>query len=275
MTGASTVDASTLDSSTVDASTVTGVGAARNTDLDDAALYVCTLRHVRKTPIRHDFTYRTYLWLIDLDRPPCPPRPLRILAGFRPADHLGDPACSLRENVDRYLAGYGIDLRGGRVLMLAGARVLGYVFNPLTVYWCHDRDGDLAAVIAEVHNTYGQRHCYLLKPDERGRAAASKQFYVSPFFPVDGGYHMVLPEPGARLSLTIRLDLPGHAPFVANLRGVRRPATPWNLLRTALRFPLAPQLVSARIRVQGVKLYLRGLKVFPRPGVTRSERITR
>lgn len=229
-----------------------------------AALYVCRLRHVRQAPIRNDFTYRTYLWLIDLDRPPRLPRPLRLLAGFRAADHLGDPSLSLRENVDRYLAEHGIDLRGGRVLMLAGARVFGYVFNPLSVYWCHDRDGGLACVIAEVHNTYGQRHCYLLKPDELGWADADKKFYVSPFIPVEGSYRMLLPEPGERLSLSIRLDLPDRAPFIATLRGTRRPATPWNLLRTAMRLPLAPHLVSARIRVQGVKLYLRGLKVVPR-----------
>jgi DUF1365 family protein len=221
-----------------------------------AALYLCRLRHVRIEPIRNDFTYRTYLWLIDLDQPPRMPGPLRFLAGFRASDHLGDPTLPLRENVDRYLAQHEIDVTGGRVLMLAGARVLGHVFNPLSVYWC---------VIAEVHNTYGGMHCYLLALDELGRASADKQFYVSPFIPIEGTYRMMLPEPGDRLALSIRLDQPGRAPFVASLRGVRRPATAWNVLRTAFRLPLAPQVVSARIRVQGVKLYLRGLKVIPRP----------
>lgn len=235
---------------------------------NDAALYVCRLRHVRTEPIRNDFTYRTYLWLIDLDRPPRLPGALRFLAGFRASDHFGDPTRSLRENVDSYLAQHEIDLRGGRVLMLAGARVFGHVFNPLTVYWCYDPDGELRCVIAEVHNTYGGLHCYLLSPDELGRASADKQFYVSPFIPIEGTYRMLLPEPGDRLALSIRLDQPGRAPFVASLRGIRRPATAWNVLRTAMRLPLAPQLVSARIRVQGVKLYLRGLKVIPRPTET-------
>ena len=80
--------------------------------------------------------------------------------------------------------------------MLAHARVLGYVFNPLTVYWCHRPDGTLACVVAEVHNTYRQRHAYLLPADDRGRAEVPKQFYVSPFYPVDGRYRMSLPEPG-------------------------------------------------------------------------------
>ena len=92
--------------------------------------------------------------------------------------------------MDRFLGARGIDLGGGRVLMLAHARVLGYVFNPLTVYWCHRADGTLACVMAEVHNTYGQRHAYLLRTDERGRARVGKEFYVSPFHPVDGSYRM-------------------------------------------------------------------------------------
>lgn len=251
---------------------VSGDRALTAANANGAALYTCRLRHVRTEPIRNDFTYRTYLWLIDLDRPPRMPGPLRFLAGFRAADHFGDPALSLRENVDRYLARQEIDLSGGRVLMLAGARVFGHVFNPLSVYWCYGREGELRCVIAEVHNTYGGLHCYLLTPDELGRASAEKQFYVSPFLPIEGTYRMLLPEPGDRLALSIRLDQPGRAPFVASLRGVRRPATPRNVLRTALRLPLAPQLVSARIRVQGVKLFLRGLKVIPRPTETVSNK---
>jgi DUF1365 family protein len=247
--------------------------ALTKTGANSAALYVCRLRHIRKAPLRNDFTYRTYLWLIDLDRPPRLPGPLRLLAGFRASDHLGDPKLSLRQNVDHYLSERGIDLRGGRVLMLSGARVLGHVFNPLTVYWCHDHAGELRCVIAEVHNTYGGRHCYLLTPDEHGRASADKEFYVSPFIPVAGTYRMLLPAPDERLALSIRLDQPGSAPFVATLRGARRPATPWNLLRTAVRLPLAPHVVSARIRVQGVKLYLRGLKVIPRPAESRPGKV--
>ena len=87
--------------------------------------------------------------------------------GVRRSDHLGDPALDLRANVDAFLALHGVDLAGGRVLMLTNARSFGYVFNPLTVFWCYDRRGELVAVVAEVHNTYGDRHCYLLRPDAR------------------------------------------------------------------------------------------------------------
>ncbi len=231
-----------------------------------AALYECVVRHTRTEPVRNDFTYRTYQWLVDLDAMPRWPWPLRPLADFRAADHVGDPGASIRRNVDAFLATRGIDLHGGKVLMLANARVFGYVFNPLSVFWCHDRDGGLVCVIAEVHNTYGQRHCYLIATDEHGRAGAAKAFYVSPFYEVEGGsYRMSLPEPDERLAVSIRLDLPGRAPFVASLRGRRHRGTSANLLRTALRYPLATLVVSARIRWQGIRLYLRGVPVVPRP----------
>ena len=219
--------------------------------------------------MRNDFTYRTWLWFVDLDDLPRLPRVLRPLGRLRARDHAGDPGLSLRANVDAFLAEHGVDLHGGRVTMLTAARALGYVFNPLTVYWCHDASGRVARVIAEVHNTYGGRHRYLLDPDEAGRAEVAKEFYVSPFYPVDGGYRLSLPEPGERLAATIRFDPPGGAPpFVAMLRGERRPLNAAGLLRQAVRQPSPTLITAARIRWQGVRLYLRGLPVNPRPTST-------
>ncbi len=100
-------------------------------------------------------------------------------------------------------------------------------------------DGGPLCVVAEVHNTYGGRHGYLLRPDENDRATAAKEFYVSPFFPVDGGYRMRLPEPGAALDLTVHLERDGGRPFTATVRGVRRRATPapWCGSPSATRCP--------------------------------------
>ena len=229
------------------------------------ALYETTVRHVRTSPVRNAFSYPGHCWLVDLDELPVLPAGLRRLAEFRPADHLGDASRSIRENVDAELAERGVDLHGGRVLMLAHPRVLGHVFNPISVFWCHDAAGQLVCVLAEVHNTYGGRHVYLLHPDERGRARTEKQFYVSPFNPVDGHYTMSLPVPGDRLDLVVTLLRPGAAPFVATLRGTRRPATTGSVVRTSLRRPLHTRAVSARIRLQGIRLVLRRLPVQPRP----------
>ncbi|MEV4614915.1 DUF1365 domain-containing protein [Kitasatospora sp. NPDC049258] len=230
-----------------------------------AALYESTVTHVRSAPLRHRFRHRTFLWLVDLDRLPHLPLALRPLARFRSADHPGDPRLTLRQNLDRYLAGEGVDLAGGRVLMLTQARSLGHVFNPLTVYWCHTPDGRPACTVAEVHNTYGGAHRYLLRPDPRGRAVVAKEFYVSPFFPVDGSYRMSLPEPGERLALVVQLERAGGRPFTAAVRGTRRAAGPAALLRAALRHPFATWAVPLDIRRQGIRLLLRGLPVQPRP----------
>ncbi|MFE9176065.1 DUF1365 domain-containing protein [Streptomyces sp. NPDC007126] len=237
-------------------------------------LYPCEIGHIRLDPVRYTLRHRTYLWLVDLDHLPELPILLRPLAGFRSRDHFTGDAPSLRAGLERFLAPRGIDLAGGRVLMLTHARVLGYVFNPLTLYWCHGPDGTPRCVVAEVHNTYGERHTYLLDPDEAGVAHVDKDFYVSPFFPVDGAYRMRLPLPADRLDLTVRLDRPGARPFTATVRGTRREATPAALLRLALRHPLSTLAVSAGIRRHGIRLYLRGLPVQPRPSHRTTEKAT-
>ena len=211
------------------------------------------------------FRYGTYLWFVDIDHLPRLPWPLRPLAGFRAADHLGDPDRSIRENLDAYLATEGIDLGGGPVLMLAAARVFGHVFNPLSVFWCRSADGAETCVVAEVQNTYGERHCYLVRPDDRGVAEVDKAFYVSPFEPPVGHYRMSFPFPDEHLAIAITLERDGQAPFVASVTGDRRPGTVRNLLGMVWRHPFAPTVVTARIRRQGIALWLRGLKIVPRP----------
>lgn len=237
-------------------------------------LYPCEIGHIRLDPVRYTLRHHTYMWLVDLDHLPELPLLLSPLAGFRARDHFTGDAPSLRAGLERFLASRGIDLAGGRVLMLTHARVLGYVFNPLTLYWCHGPDGTPRCVVAEVHNTYGERHTYLLDPDEAGVAHVDKDFYVSPFFPVDGAYCMRLPLPADRLDLTVRLDRPGAPPFTATVRGTRREATPAALLRLALRHPLSTLAVSAGIRRHGIRLYLRGVPIQPRPSHRTTEKAT-
>jgi DUF1365 family protein len=149
--------------------------------------------------------------------------------------------------------------------MLASARVLGYVFNPLTVYWCHAATADLVAVVAEVHNTYGERHCYLLRPDVSGRAQVGKDFYVSPFLPVAGHYRMRLPEPADALRLAVTLDIGGRPMFAATVSGRHHPYTTRQLIRLIVRFPWVTALVTARIRWQAIRLLARRLRIIPRP----------
>ena len=245
------------------------------------ALYDVRIAHTRSVPLRNSFEYGGYLWLVDLDdlaagrlvhgRPL--PRWLRSQARFEAADHLGDPAASIKDNVVALARQHGIgDVH--RVLMLASARGgvgrLSHVFNPLSVHWCYRADGSLACLVAEVHNTYGERHAYLLHPDEAGRAEADKEFYVSPFFEVAGRYLMRFSAPAERLLITMALRRDGATPFTARLRGTARPATARSVLGAAVRYPMMSLRVSVLIRLQGGKLWLRRLPVVPRPAGSRS-----
>ena len=223
-----------------------------------------TVSHDRLAPVRHGFRYRVYQWLVDLDDMPAPPRWLRPFAGFRSADHLGDPGASIRTNVEAFCATEGVDVRGGRILMLANARVLGHVFDPLSVFWCLAPDGSVRCVVAEVHNTYGERHAYLLDVDAAGRASTEKAFYVSPFLTVDGCYDLRFGLAGDQVTTTIRLRQRDRVVFTAAFHGSPEPATTGRLLSVLVRRPFMTQRVSALIRLQGIRLWLRRLPVVGR-----------
>ena len=239
----------------------------------NAVLYRTRIGHGRTERVTHGFAYRHPMWLVDLDDVPVLPRALRGLGRFDARDHLGDPASSIRANVDAYLATEGVDLDGGRVVMLANARSFGYTFNPLSTFWCYARNEELAGVVAEVHNTYGERHCYLLRPDADGRAEAAKEFYVSPFFAVDGQYEMRF-TPALRsdteaadhleLEITLRRGAGSVPVFRATLDAERDPARP-SFLSGTLRHPFAGHRVMALIKLQGIRLWLRRLPLIPRP----------
>jgi DUF1365 family protein len=236
------------------------------------ALVVGAVTHHRPGPVRHGFRHEVYQWLVDLDDLPELPWWLGPFAGFRAADHLGDPRRSIKANVEHFVAQRGIRLDPrGRVLMLANARVLGHVFDPLTVHWCLDRDESVRCVVAEVHNTYGERHAYLLTPDDDGRVGTDKAFYVSPFNDVSGSYDMRFVLDADRVGTTITLRRDDQVVFTAALRGRPVPATKRAVMRQLVTKPLMPQRVSTLIRVHGIWLWLRRLPVVRRPHHTAQE----
>jgi predicted NAD/FAD-binding protein len=226
----------------------------RRSPVPAPGMYDSRIRHTRRRPFRTTFEHRAHTWLVDLDALP----DHGVLGTFESRDHLGSPDRSIRENVDAFLAERGIDLRGGRVLMAANARALGYCFNPISVFWCFDRGRRQVCVIVEVHNTYGGRHAYLVHPDDRGRARVDKQLYVSPFHGTDGWYDVRVPAPGDDLLVAVTLHTDDGATFSAVLAGRRTAISPRRAAPAALRS-------AALIRAHGVALWLRGLPVRPRP----------
>ena len=203
------------------------------------ACYDVVIVHRRREPVAHTVRHRMSTWLVDYDD-----LPSRRGVRFDKRDHV-DPRTLL-------------DHEPARILMLAQPRVLGYVFNPLTVFYCLDVAGRLTHVVAEVRNTYGGRHSYVMAADELRTA---KAFYVSPYYPVDGEYTMRLPLPDDRLVVAVTLHREGERPFVATMTGVRRDGA---RISDALRRPLETRAVMAGIKRHGIALYLKGLRPYER-----------
>ena len=231
--------------------------ASDRTVTETPAVYDTTITHTRRRPVKRAFTHRSHMWVVDLDDLP----DHGVLGRFEARDHLGEPDRTLRDNVVGFLARHDIDLDGGRVVMAAHPRAFGYVFNPISVFWCFDQQGAPAATVVEVHNTYGDRHAYLVHPDEQGRATTEKAMYVSPFHGTDGTYTLAVPVPGERLDIAISLRTDDGAVFSASLAGQRSTTSPLRAAPAALRGSLL-------IRVHGIWLWLskhRRLPIRPRP----------
>jgi uncharacterized protein len=246
--------------------------------MTSSALYRTRITHLRRAPVHHYFEQRGYCWYVDLDNLPRLPQWLRPFAKFEARDHFSTPAAegvddTLRHRVDAFLAEHGIELPGGTITALLQARVLGYVFNPISIYWCHDNRGVLRHVVAEVHNTYGGRHAYLLPPTGDTPAAVKKKLYVSPFNEVDGYYLVRAPLPETTVDVTISLHRENKPAFVATLQGDRRKAGIRQIIRLQMVAPLAPLMGAMWIRIQGITLWLRRVPVVPRTPTEERERV--
>ncbi len=231
-----------------------------------SGIYTGMVVHKRLRPKRHRLSYRVFSLLLDLDE--LPTLSLRWLAvnrpgllSFREADH-GDGG-PLRAWVAARLAGAGI-VADGPVRLLCYPRMLGYVFNPLTVYFCHRGDGGLAAVIYEVHNTHGERHAYVLPAGEGVvRQSCAKAFFVSPFMPMDCVYHFTITPPGESVSVGI-VEQDGEGTLLtATFSGQHEPLTDAGLLKAVFAHPLMTLKVTAAIHWEAIKLLLKGLRVYP------------
>jgi uncharacterized protein len=238
------------------------------------ALYRTRITHLRRAPVHHYFEHRGYSWYVDIDNLPRLPRWLRSFARIDATDHFdGEPTDTLRRRVDDFLASRDIELPGGTVTGLLQARVLGYVYNPLSLYWCHDADGVLRHVVAEVHNTRGDRHVYLVPPDNGQPSMVMKRLYASGFNG-EGGYYLVrAPRPDTDLDVTISLHRENQPAFVATLRGDRRRVGNAELIRLQLVAPLAPLTGRLAMRIQGILLWLRRVPLSPEPSAIHGERV--
>jgi DUF1365 family protein len=242
-----------------------------------AALYFGNVMHARLKPLGHRFRYRVMSLLIDLDRLDEADRQSPLFAvnraalySFNEADHGERDGSSLRGYAERCAAARGIDLSGGRVLLLCYPRLFGYTFNPLSAYFCYSATGDLALIIYEVRNTFGDIHSYVLpvQPGDISQAGIRQQqdklFYVSPFIEMAMRYHFRVSPPGASVKLRI-LETDCEGPLLsATFSGKRRDLTTAALLRCFFSLPLVTFKVVSAIHWEALRLWLKGAQLAPR-----------
>ncbi len=243
-----------------------------------AALYFGDVMHARLKPMGHRFSYRVMSLLIDLDRlgdadglSPLFGINRAALYSFHESDHGERDGSPLRAYVQRRAAEHGIDLTCGRVLLLCYPRLLGYTFNPLSVYFCYRADGSLALMIYEVRNTFGEIHTYVM-PVRAGDVSAAgvrqeqdKLFYVSPFVGMAMRYRFRISPPGDEVKLRIlETDRDGPllaATFIGRLSALSTRA----LLRAFVALPLVTVKIIAAIHWEALRLWLKGARLIARP----------
>ena len=242
-----------------------------------AALYFGEVMHARLRPVGHRFSYRVMNLLIDLDRLDVADRLSRLfgvnraaLYSFHETDHGDRDGSSLRGYAQRCAAAHGVDLTGGRVLLLCYPRLLGYAFNPLSVYFCYRAEGNLGLVIYEVRNTFGEIHAYAvpIKPGEISaagiRQSQDKRLYVSPFIEMATRYHFRIAPPGSMVRLRI-LETDQAGPLLAaTFHGRRRALTTGRLLRSFFSLPIVTLKILAAIHWEALRLWSKGVRLVPR-----------
>jgi DUF1365 family protein len=238
-------------------------------------LYFGTVLHRRLRPRTHILRYRLFWTFFELDEIPELPKQSILFSynrfnilSFHDRDHCDRSGTALRPQVEKTLAEHGIVLDGGAIRLFCMPRVFGYSFNPISIYFCHFGDGRLAAIVYEVHNTFGERHSYVFDAHEHGVSAAhggDKRFHVSPFIGMDMRYEFRTLLPKERFALAIRGSDAGGTLIHASLAGVARPFTNATLLRGLLLYPLLTFKVTAAIHWHALRLWLKGIPVRRKP----------
>ncbi|WP_174299891.1 DUF1365 domain-containing protein [Caulobacter sp. S45] len=236
-----------------------------------SGLYIGRVGHTRLRPRRHVLTYGVFMLLLDLRELTELNRRLRWfslgrfnLVSFEERDHGDGSSTPLATQVERHLVAAGIEPDGGAIRLLCLPRVLGYVFNPLSLYFCYGRDGSLAAILYEVSSTFGERHTYLIPADgalAEVRQSAAKRLHVSPFMDMALSYDFKVLSPDDRVRVMIdTFDADGLL-LSAGFAGSRQELTDRSLIGACATHPLLTLKVMAAIHWEALKILLKGVRL--------------
>jgi DUF1365 family protein len=242
-----------------------------------SCLYFGEVVHQRFFPRRHRLRYRVFQGLFDLDELPRLSRELRLFSynrsnvfALHDRDHADGSTRGLRASVENYLREAGLSVGDGRIFLLCMPRIFGFVFNPLSIYYCYDAEDKLIAMIYEVNNTFRQRHSYVIPvisaDHKQVRQSCKKEFYVSPFMDMDMVYDFRLGLPGETVATCINGNRGDGAPLIfASFTGSRRELRDLTLMTALVKYPVLTIGVVAAIHWEAVKLLAKGLRLRRRP----------
>lgn len=244
-------------------------------------LYSGAVIHRRLRPRRHSLRHACFWMLADIDRVEDACRASRLFShnrfnilSFHDRDHGDGKPGRLREQIERTLEQSGISPPGGAIMLLCMPRVLGYGFNPLSVYFCHDEQRVLRAIVYEVHNTFSERHFYAMRvetDDGPVRHGCDKNFYVSPFMDMEMSYDFRVQRPGERIGVAIHTNDDAGPMLTACLSGIRHNFTDGNIVRLFAKHPLLTLKVVAAIHVHAAILWWKGIGIRRwKPGLRRT-----
>lgn len=239
-----------------------------------SAIYRGEVVHERFRPKRHRLRYKVFSLLLDLSEIPALARHSFLFGhnrwaplSFYDRDHGATTGEPLRPWVEARLREAGIAIDGGAIRLLCYPRVFGFVFNPLSVYFCYRRDGSLAAILYEVCNTFRERHTYIIPVSKDGRPVirqrCRKSMYVSPFIGMDTDYHFRIVPPGESVNVVIRQEDAEGLLLAASFRGHRTELSRTALARCLAVFPLLTFKIVAAIHWEAFRLWLKGFRIFP------------
>jgi len=236
--------------------------------------------HARLFPRKNAFKYGIYYVALPLSRLAALPLGSKGFVSFSARDHGLCDGTDLQAWARDILARYGLAVADGEIVLVCMPRVMGYVFNPVSFWLCHDRAGGLRAVLCEVHNTFGERHTYVCARDDRGVLTpedvlrGEKVFHVSPFLQREGEYNFRFEVDVARFAVWIDyFDGAGQRQLLTALAGRVAPLTAAGLRGLSWRYPLVTMRAVFLIHWQALKLVVKGIKYVPRP-LQRQEKTT-
>ena len=233
--------------------------------------------HCRLRPSRHRFTYRVFWFLFDLNELQTLDQNLTFfthnrwgILSFYDSDHGPRDGTHLRSWIDQHLEAAGINLRGGSIKLLCFPRIFGFVFNPLSIWYCYDNDGLLRALLYEVRNTFNESHSYLIKFNCPTYPSipphfVQKRFYVSPFLEMACTYTFRLTEPKKAVTLHIRQSDEEETVLLATMMGKQKSLDAKTLALSIVAFPLMTIKVVAAIHWEALKLWTKKVPLVPKP----------